>query len=271
MATARPTIVQKVRYYYRQRDLLLNYVRKDLKERYVGSVFGFYWSVINPLILLGIYTFVFSVIFKVKFGAEASIGEAALFIFCGMVPWMAFHETVNRSTNILIDNANLLKKVMFPSKILPVYIVISHMVNLFIGFGILLLAVLLSGGRVNFALLFIPVLVLGQLMMSLGVAWFASAVNVFLRDMAQVIAQFMTIWMYLSPIFYSFDNVPPEFRAVAFFNPVAHLIEGYRDVALRGVLPDFAGLAFFFAFAALVMVGGYAFFQKNRFLFVDIL
>ncbi|HOT01027.1 MAG TPA: ABC transporter permease, partial [Acidobacteriota bacterium] len=136
--TQRPTMIQRIRYYYNQRDLLLSYVRKDLKERYVGSVIGFYWSVLNPLILLGIYTFVFSVIFRVRFGEGEGLVNAALYIFCGMVPWMAFSEAVGRSTGVLIDNANLIKKVMFPSKILPMYLVFSHAVNLLIGFGILL-------------------------------------------------------------------------------------------------------------------------------------
>ncbi len=141
--TQRPSMIQKIRYYYNQRDLLLSYVRKDLKERYVGSVIGFYWSVLNPLILLGIYTFVFSVIFRVLRGARGLV-HAALYIFCGMVPWMAFSEAVGRSTGVLIDNANLIKKVMFPSKILPMYLVF-HAVNLLIGFAILLGAAILAG------------------------------------------------------------------------------------------------------------------------------
>ncbi len=267
----RPTMIQKIRWYYNQRDLLFNYVRKDLKERYVGSVFGFYWSVINPLILLGIYTFVFSVIFQVRFGGKAGFGQSALYIFCGMVPWMAFHEAVGRSTGILIDNANLIKKVMFPSKILPMYIVLSHGVNLLIGFGILVAAVLLSGRALTPWLLLLPVFLFAQLLLTLGACWLASTVNVFLRDSAQVINQLLIIVMYLSPIFYSVSMVPETVRRYAYLNPMVGLIEGYRDILLNGTAPSPGGLAYFAVVAAALFLLGYFVFNRNQHTFADVL
>jgi lipopolysaccharide transport system permease protein len=267
----RPTMIQKIRWYYNQRDLLMNYVRKDLKERYVGSVFGFYWSVINPLILLGIYTFVFSVIFQVRFGGQPGFGLAALYIFCGMVPWMAFHEAVGRSTGILIDNANLIKKVMFPSKILPMYIVFSHFVNLLIGFGILLAAVLLTGRALTPWLLLLPLYIFAQLLLTLGACWLASTVNVFLRDSAQLINQLLIILMYLSPIFYSVSMIPEGVRRYAYINPMAGLIEGYRDILLNGTAPNLGGLAYFYAVALVIFVAGYAVFSRNQHTFADVL
>ncbi len=262
---------QKIRYYYNQRDLLFNYVRKDLKERYVGSVFGFYWSVINPLILLGIYTFVFSVLFQVRFGENSGIGQSALFIFCGMVPWMTFHEAVGRSTGVLIDNSNLIKKVMFPSKILPMYIVISHFVNMLIGFGILIVAAQLSGRPLTAYALLLPFYVVAQFFFTLGFSWMAAAVNVFIRDMAQVISQFLIIWMYLSPIFYSVELIPEKLRPYAYINPFTHLVEGYRDILLNGVMPSLWGLAIFWAVSLTVFVLGYLFFSRNQYKYADIL
>jgi len=266
-----PTMIQKIRYYYNQRDLLLNYVRKDLKERYVGSLIGFYWSVINPLILLVLYTFVFSIIFKVRFTANSGIAHSAMFIFCGMVPWMALHEAVGRSTGILIDNANLIKKVMFPSKILPIYIVISHSVNLLIGLAILLAAAALQGMYPTAWILLLPLYVGAQLGMTLGLCWWVSAINVFIRDTAQVVNQFMVIWMYLSPIFYSPAIIPPEFRRFAYLNPMTYLIEGYRDILLNGKMPALQGLGLFLVFAGAVFLTGYAFFTRNQHAFSDVL
>jgi len=265
------SMLQKIRWYYNQRDLLMNYVRKDLKERYVGSIFGFYWSVINPLILLAIYTFVFSVIFQVKFGQDSGLGQSALYIFCGMIPWMTFHEAVGRSTGILLDNANLIKKVMFPSKILPMYIVVSHFVNLLIGFGILVVFALLSGRAVNVYYLLLPVYIGAQFLFTLGFSWLASAVNVFIRDMAQVIAQFLIIWMYLSPIFYSVEAIPEEIRAYAYLNPMTHLIEGYRDIFLNETMPSLAGMAIYGAAGVVVLVAGYLFFTRNQHAYADVL
>ena len=269
--TQRPTMIQRIRYYYNQRDLLLSYVRKDLKERYVGSVIGFYWSVLNPLILLGIYTFVFSVIFRVRFGEGEGLVNAALYIFCGMVPWMAFSEAVGRSTGVLIDNANLIKKVMFPSKILPMYLVFSHAVNLLIGFGILLGAAIFAGMTPTPYLAFLPLYVGAQLLLTLGCCWWSAALNVFIRDMAQVIGQFMIVWMYLSPIFYSVDFIPQEYRQYAYINPMTRLIEGYRDMFLTGRMPDLAGLGIFTLFALVVCATGYLFFTRNQHSFADIL
>lgn len=271
MSKQKPTLFDKFRWYFNQRDLLINYVRKDLKERYVGSIIGFYWSVINPLILLGIYTFVFSVIFSVRFGKNGGISSAALYIFCGMVPWMAFSDAVGRSTGILIDNSNLIKKVMFPSKILPLYIVISHFVNLCIGFVILFAAIFIAGIRLTPYLALLPVYVVGQLILTIGFCWMAAAVNVFIRDMAQIISQFLIIWMYLTPIFYSVSIIPEKYRPWAYLNPMTHLIEGYRSILLDGVRPDLLGLAYFFFFAACSATAGYFFFTRNQKTFADIL
>lgn len=268
----RPPVLQRIQYYYRQKDLLVSYIRKDLRERYVGSFFGFYWSVINPLILLGIYTFVFSVIFKVRFGDQpAGLAHSALFIYCGMVPWMAFHESVGRCTGVLVDNANLLKKVMFPAKILPMYLVLSHVVNLAIGMVILALAGALAGSPPTPCMLFLPLLIGLQVALTLGLGWIAAAVNVFVRDMAQLINQVLVMWMYLSPIFYSLDVIPEDIRRWSALNPWAALVESYRDVMLRGRVPDLAGLGVFALFALGVFFAGYFFFNRFKHEFADVL
>lgn len=267
----RPTIGQKIVYYFHQRDLLLNYVRKDLKERYVGSIIGFYWSVINPLILLGIYTFVFTVIFKVRFSDGGSIGHAALYIFCAMIPWMAFSDSVNRSASVLIDHGNLIKKVMFPSKILPMYIAVSHFVNLGIGLVILFIAIAAAGLPVSWPVLLLPVYLAGQMILTLGFCWLASAINVFFRDMAQIIAQLLTIWMYLTPIFYSLQIIPERYRPAAYLNPMTHLVEGYRAILLDGKWPDWWGLLIFYLFSCLIFAAGYFFFTRNQHHFPDLI
>ena len=267
----KPSISQKIRYYYNQRDLLRNYVRRDLRERYMGSLIGFYWSAINPLILLGIYTFVFSVILQVRFGPQQGIAGSALYIFCGMVPWMTFQESVGRSTGVLIDNANLIKKVMFPAKILPAYIVISHFVNLGIGLTIMIIAAALAGHGPSLHLLWLPVIAGAQFVFTLGCCWLVSALNVFVRDTAPLTAQLLTVWMFLSPIFYSIQLVPEPMRPLLIANPITHLVTAYRDVVLDTTTPDLVGLGMF-SLAAVGVAGlGYLFFTRSQHLFSDVL
>ncbi len=264
-------LLKKFEYYYNQRTLLFNYVKKDLREKYAGSILGFYWSVINPLILLGIYTFVFSVIFKVKFSREATLSMSALYIYCGMVPWMAFHEAILRSTNTLIDNANLIKKVMFPSKILPIYLTISAFVNMFIGFAILITGAILSG-KTNFK--YYPLLLLyffAQFLLTLGFGWMGATVNVFIRDMGQIIGQILLIWMYLTPLFYTMELIPEKFRKYEELNPMALLIKGYRDIILNQKMPDIHALIKFWIISIVIFLIGYKVFTKNQHKFADVL
>ncbi len=264
-------ILKKFEYYYNQRTLLVNYVKKDLREKYAGSILGFYWSVINPLILLGIYTFVFSVIFKVRFGKEASLSMSALYIYCGMVPWMAFHEAIMRSTNVLVDNANMIKKVMFPSKILPIYLTISAFVNMLIGFGILITGAIISG-KTNFKYYpFLLVYFFAQFLLTLGFGWLGATVNVFIRDMSQIIGQILLIWMYLTPLFYTMELIPKNFRKYERLNPMALLIKGYRDVILNQTMPDVMAMIKFCIVSLIIFFIGYKVFSKNQHKFADVL
>jgi len=235
----------------RHRHLILTLVLRDIKSRYVGSAMGFFWAVINPLIMLAVFSFVFATIFKQR---VASGGEENffLFMFCGLWPWFAFSEGVSRSSYSIIENAHIIKKVVFPSEILVIVTVLSSFVQQVIGF-LLFFALLLVMGQLGnplYLLLLPPVFAL-QLAFTVGLGWVLSSLTVFFRDVAQVTSALLLVWLYTTPIFYPAKLVPPAFRSLLTVNPMHHLLSIYRDLILGGRLPDPVGLLY-----VLVMAGG---------------
>lgn len=220
----------------RHRELIITFVVRELKGRYMGSTLGMLWTVIHPLILLVVYVFVFSKIIGVRYSlGPSSLENFALYMFCGMVPWLAFSEAVGRSPTLLFENGNLIKRVAFPSEILPFYVVIAGLVNLFIGVAIIIAASLIIFQHISIALLLFPVLLVFQVIFTLGLAYFLSAINVFIRDVQQAIPVFLTLWMFLTPIFYPLEIVPKEFRKFLFLNPMTYVVNGYRDMFLERI------------------------------------
>jgi len=162
-------------------------VVRDLKSRYVGSVMGFFWSVIHPLVLLISYTLVFSVILKQRLGEEAGTTSFAIYLFCGILPWLIFQETLSRCSNVLIDHANLITKTLFPSEILPVTVLMANLVNHLIGLGIFWTIVLLYLEKISVLVLLVPLYLLALLLFALGLRWFRASVQVFLLATSQVL------------------------------------------------------------------------------------
>ncbi len=261
-------IVTFVRNLALRRHLIWNFVVRDLRVRYVGSLMGFFWAVIHPLVLLVSYTFVFAVVFKVKV-PEPVPANFPIYLFCGILPWLYFQDTLLRASTAVVDHSNLIRKTIFPSEILPVTVVLSNLVTHLLGFAILLVC-LVYLGTLSWVALFLPVYFLLLALLSLGLGWLFAAMQVFLRDTAQVLSVALVLWFWFTPIFYQPSAVP---RLAPFLrlNPLGCVVEGYRDLLLLGRFPDPAGLGWLTLLAlAAFLTGGFVFRNFKR-EFVDVL
>jgi lipopolysaccharide transport system permease protein len=250
----------------RQRELLVAWTRRDLASRWRGTFLGAWWVLLQPLFMLALYTFVFSLVLRVKFGT----GDFALNLWAGLAPWMAFSETLSRATTAIVGQPNLVKKVVFPLALLPASQALAASVSLAIGLVLLVGAAGLTG-TLHASALWLPVIMALQLAFTLGLAWFMASLGVFMRDLASAIGLVLNAWMYLSPIVYPADMVPAAWRGVYMLNPAAFWAEGTRGAVLAGVAPDPRLLAVHAAIALVTLLLGFAWFMKTRRAFADVL
>lgn len=272
----------------RNRRLLTDLVGRDLRARYVGSSMGFFWSVIFPIVNLVVYMFVFSVVLDARWNANQAKEETALLMLGGIIVWQAFAESVSRMTNTLVENQNLIQKVVFPSEVLPPYLVLSSLINMLIGTGITLLGVLwfaylhpltydpaappLHVLCLSWSLCSLPVLMLLQAVFTLGLGYFFAALNLFLRDIYHVMGVALQVWMFLTPIFYPAKKVvDAKMEWVLAANPMYWLIDSYRNALLYGMWPKLPVVVQFAAVALLVFLGGSTFFMRQKPRFPDLL
>lgn len=253
------------------RKLIASFVRRDLRGRYMNSVLGLSWAVIQPLSLLLLYTFVFAVVLRVRLGATGTTTSFALYLFCGMLPWLAFAEGVTRSASVVLEHAHLIKKMVFPSEVLPAYAVASALVIELIGLGVFLLAVAALFRMPGWTLVLLPLVMACQVMFTLGLGWFLASLNVFLRDVGQVLGLGLTLWMLVTPIFYPPEMIPARFHALLAWNPLHHVVQGYRDVVLEHRVPDLFQLALLGGVALATFLAGHWFFRRSQRAFVDVL
>lgn len=256
---------------YHHRALVRSFVKRDLQARYKGSAIGLFWSVIHPLIMLVLYTVVFSSILKVRVGISEGTEQFAIFLFCGLLPWNAFAEGLHRSTGVILENANLIKRAVFPSEILPVYPVIAGIVNELIGFGILLAALLLTGHSISPVMLLLPAILLLQVVLTTGLAWIVAGTTVFIRDLGQILGVMLTLWVFLTPIFYPPSVVPQGMRVLLTVNPMYILVEAYRSLILKGQLPSLGNIAILASISAAAFIVGYRVFTRMQPAFADVL
>ena len=253
------------------RQALEIFVGRDLRGRYVSSSLGLWWAVIQPLALLTLYTLVFSVIMKVPLSGRPGTGEFALYLFCGLLPWLAFADAVTRSASVIVEQTPLIKKVAFPSEILPVHLVLSAIVVEFVGLAVFLVVITVSGRPPGWSLLALPGVVLLQFLFTSGVAWLLASVAVFLRDARQVVGLALTLWMFLTPIMYPMSYVPERYRWVWALNPMTVVIDAYRAAVLGERIPSIASLAVFATAALVLFVFGHWVFSRAKPAFADML
>lgn len=258
--------------FWRNRDLVKALVKREVVGRYRGSFMGILWSFFNPILMLTVYTFVFSVVFKARWNAGSdSKTEFALVLFAGLIVFNLFAECINRAPVLILSNVNYVKKVVFPLEILPMVALGSAMFHALISFGVWLIAYLILFGLPNVTLLLLPLVILPLLLFIMGLTWGLASLGVYLRDVSQFIGIVTTVVLFLSPIFYPASALPEEYRHLLLINPLTPAIEEVRDVLLWGKVPDMIFLSVYLVGAALVAWLGFSWFQKTRRGFADVL
>ena len=213
----------------RYRGLIQSLVTRELKARYRGSVLGFFWSFINPLLLLLIYSFVFSQVLPGTHPAE--IQPYALFMFCGILPWTWFSSSLSESANVLIGHGNLIKKVLFPAEILPIVSVLANMVHFFLGLPILGIFLLYYWRPITLGeLAWFPLVVFVQALLTTGLALILSALTVHFRDIKDILGNLLTFWFFATPIIYPMGQAPDYARRLLNLNPFTHLAISYQEI-----------------------------------------
>lgn len=258
---------------WRNRQLIVQMTKREVAGRYKGSVLGLTWSFFNPVFMLTVYTFVFSVIFKARWGvsSDESKTQFAMVLFAGMIVHGLFAEVLNRAPGLILSNVNYVKKVVFPLEILPVVSMGAASFHNVISLIVLLTAFALFNGYLHWTIIFTPLVLLPLVILTLGLAWMLASLGVFLRDVGQTIGIITTVMMFLAPVFYPVTAVPEEFRHWIMANPLTFIIEQARAVLIWGHLPNWTGLGIYTLVAVSVAWAGYAWFQKTRKGFADVL
>jgi lipopolysaccharide transport system permease protein len=256
---------------WRNRGLIRVMVRRDVLGRYRGSFGGSFWTVMNPLLLMLTYFFVFGFIMNSKFPGDPSRTGFALYYLAGMLPWLAFSEAVGRSPSVMLEHRNFVKKLVFAVETLPVNLVVAGLVSEL--FAIVLYCVFLLTVRRALppAVFWLPVLIVPQLLFTAGLSWFLAALGVFVRDLGQILGYLLTIWFFATPICYPEDSLPKYLMPLAGKNPIYILVRGYRDIFLHNHAPAFESLWKLFLLSAVVFILGHAWFYKLRKSFADII
>jgi homopolymeric O-antigen transport system permease protein len=254
------------------RELLWDLVKRDFIGRYRGSIMGVAWSLFNPLLMLAIYTVVFSVAFKARWGAgEESKVAFAIVLFSGMIVHSFFAECLGRAPGLIISHANFVKKVVFPLEILPVMALLSALLHFLVSFGVLLVFCVLAGLPVRSGTLLVPVLLLPLVLMTIGLSWIFAALGVYLRDLSQVVAVLTTVALFLAPVFYPIENLPETYRALILWNPITLPVTQLRDAMLWGRSLHWDAWALSLAVGIMTSYLGYWWFQKSRRGFADVI
>lgn len=252
-------------------DLILPLARRELAARYRGSALGLVWAILTPIVMIVIFTFIFAEIFNARFARGGSSWDYALYLFCGLLPWTAFQEALQLSSNTIVAHANLVKRVVFPLETLPVAQTLAALTGQLCGTVALVVATVILRRELHPTMLYLPVLLVPQLLATLGAAWFVASLGVFIRDTAQAIGLALLAWMYLTPIIYPETLVPARYRDLVNLNPFTPLVRSYRNIMLDGLAPDWPGLAYFTAFAVAVFISGYWWFARTRKNFADVI
>lgn len=253
--------------------LIVVLARREVLGRYQGSIAGLLWSFFNPLLMLAVYTFVFSVVFKARWGMADTGSKSgfALALFAGLIPFGIFSECVTRAPGLIVGNASYVKKVVFPLEILPVVILVSAAFHALVSMAVWIAFFLWTFHGVHGSIILLPLVYLPLMLLVLGLSWGLASLGVYLRDVVQVVGVAVTALMFLTPIFYPIDAIPPGFRHVMTFNPMTTIVEMSRNLMMSGVWPDWGQWAKTLLVTSAVAAGGFAWFQRTKKGFADVL
>lgn len=250
-------MLQRIKNIYEYRDMIYSMVRRDLRGRYKGSVLGFLWTYINPLCQVIVYSAVFSVIFRVN------IEKFYLYLIIGMMPWTFFHSSIQGGSTCIRGHADMIKKIYFPREVIPISFVTSTFVNMLLSFIIVFLALITAQWGVNpLALLFLPLIMMIEYLLTLGLTMIFAAINVYFRDMEQIIGVIMMAWIYITPIMYDVSYIPEQLRTIFFLNPMTPVIIVYHDILYYKQIPAVENLVQSGLVALLIFAIGFVVFAK---------
>ncbi len=260
-----------VRNLVERRSLLFQLVRRDFEQRFVGSVMGWVWAVIHPLVLLVSWTFVFSVCLRAKLSPGEVTQDYPMYLFAGMLPWLLFSETVQRSASSLLEQASMITKTVFPAEIVPVSIFLSSLLSHLLALALVVAAAGIRLRQISLWLILLPVFMILLGLLSIGIGWITAALQVYLRDTAQVLSVILTFWFWLTPIFITESQIPPPLRFLIAGNPLAYIVRAYRLLLLSHRLPGWHDVAVAAAFAVITFCAGGLFFRHMKRGLADVL
>ena len=241
---------------YQYRELLKTSIKKDIGGKYKKSFLGILWSFINPLLQITVYAIIFPLIMR------NNIENYTVFMVCGLIPWTYFTNVINRGSFVMIENGNIIKKVYFPREILPISLVTSETVTFVISSIIILGFVLGYGMGLTVYVLFYPILLLAQYIMLIGFSLIVSSITVYFRDLQHFIGVFLQLLFYATPIVYSIDTIPEQFRWILSLNPMTYVIEGYRNIFYYQQMPNVVQILGVIVFGIVLTIIGYTIFNK---------
>ena len=244
---------------YDYREMIFSLIKRDLRGRYKGSVLGFLWTFLNPLFQLVVYTFVFSVIMR------AGYDKYYLFLFVALIPWIFFNTSVAGGASCIWSQKDMVNKIYFPREVLPVAYVTCQLVNMLLSFIVVFAVIIVTGHGVNWvAMLYLPIIVLVEYLMALGLTMLTSAVTVFLRDIEYILGIIMMAWQFLSPVMYGSDMVPEEVQPVFALNPMTSVLNAYRDIFYYKQAPQLSTLLEATIFGVVMLIIGVLVFEKMK-------
>lgn len=252
------------------RHLIYQMTKREVIGRYRGSIFGLAWSFFNPLIMLAVYTIVFSVVFNARWSAGSdSKSEFALALFVGLIIHNVIAESLIKSPSLLIENMSYVKKVVFPIETLSWVVIGGTLFHSLISLGVWTVFYLYVHQTIQWTIIFLPLIFIPLILFSMGISWMLASAGVYIKDIKQMTSVFATFLLFMSPIFYPASRLPESFQTIIYLNPLTFIIEQARDVLLWGNLPNWTGLIISFVVSLLVAWSGFYFFQLTRKWFAD--
>ncbi len=249
---------------YAYREMIFSLVRRDLKGRYKGSVLGFFWTFLNPLLQLAVYTMVFSLIMR------AGIEDYYLFLFVALIPWIFFSTSLTGGASCIMAQQDMVKKIYFPREVLPIAYVTSQFVNMLLSFFVIFAVLICSKSTLHLgAVLCLPIIMLVEYILALGFTMIMSAVTVYIRDLEYLLGIFTMAWQFLTPVMYPIDQVPEQIRWVFSLNPMTYVITAYRDILYYGKMPRLETLLSAAVLGVIMLSAGWMIFYRLQRHFVE--
>jgi ABC-type polysaccharide/polyol phosphate export permease len=257
---------------YHRRWLAIYFGQRELSRSYRGRYLGFLWALLSPLLMVVLLTLVFSEIIGIRFReitGDSSL-NFGLFLYCGLIPFLAFQETISKATSSIHGNSGLVEKVVFPLEIFPLTRAVTVQIDKVFGLGVLILVVVLLEHRLNWTIVFLPLLIGLQLVFALGLSYLFAVVGTYLPDIREGLRAVVRALFFITPIIWTPDRLPEDLRFLVNYNPLAYLVEAYRDLVLEGTLPPLAATLWFSVFAITLLIVGFFIFVRTKQNFADL-